>query len=244
MIQCVFADIPLDLNFRHEDANLYFKHFINEKPSGNAADTVDVPLTDIYEWIDEYRVKDDGYTEYSLSVYRVADVLISHHSTVIHAGSLGWKGRAVLFSADSGTGKSTQLKHWMELFGNEVTIINGDKPFLKQEKDGTFMVYPSPWRGKELWGDDSRAVPLGAIILLKQGMENRIEKMEPRKIAPLLMTQFFSRFEDKDKIHLLCRFEENLLNKVPVFTLTNKGDRQSAILTRERLLQEERENGL
>lgn len=100
-------------------------------------------------------------------------------------------------------------------------------------------VHPSPWKGKEGWGDDSLTAPLGGIILLKQGKDNSICRMESHRAAPLLLTQFFSMFETKETISAICRFEESLLSNVPVWLLINKGDQASAILTRDKLLAEE-----
>lgn len=45
-------------------------------------------------------------------------------------------GKAYMFSAPSGTGKSTHAKLWRDCFGDRVTMINDDKPLIKFREDG------------------------------------------------------------------------------------------------------------
>ena len=247
-----FAGQKLTFSFRHPETGAYFGDFLKKTENAAHEEIVRVPSTDCMQWkqesgrrnsdMQDSGIQDNGYWEYSLSVSRASDVLLHSGRIVIHAAAIRWRNRAILFSADSGTGKSTHISHWIRLFGDEAEIMNGDKPILKREEDGEFTVWPSPWKGKERWGNDSLHVPLGAIILLQQGKENRMLRQEPGRIAPLLLTQFFSMFETEEAIHLLCRMEDEILQSVPVWKLINNGEEASAVLAREILLQEERKN--
>ena len=197
-----------------------------------------VPKSDCDCWIQDYGMADNGNTEFGISVYRASDALLSSGRVIIHAAAMQWQERAYLFSADSGTGKSTQLRRWLELYGHEVKIINGDKPILRLEEDGHFTVHPSPWKGKEEWGDDSLSAPLGGIILLKQGADNKMSRLSSSRAAACLLPQFFSSFESRMYLSMLCRLEEALLSKTPVWQLVNKGNAASAELTHETLIRE------
>jgi len=97
-----------------------------------------------------------------------------------HGAVFSWHGRAFMFTAKSGTGKSTQLKNWLQLYGDEINIINGDKPILAI-RDDQVLVYPSPWKGKEGWGQDDVMLPLAGIIFLEQDRINEIRKMNIRE---------------------------------------------------------------
>lgn len=93
----------------------------------------------------------------------------------LHASAINFNNEAILFSAPSGTGKSTQANLWSQVFPN-VIYINDDKPLLKWEND-QFYVYGSPWSGKNSINNNIK-IPLKALIFLQQGQENIVEEME------------------------------------------------------------------
>ena len=66
-----------------------------------------------------------------------------------------------MFTAPSGTGKSTHARLWREAFGERVVMINDDKPLLLVRPEGV-TVYGTPFRGKHGLGGD-RSAPLRAI---------------------------------------------------------------------------------
>lgn len=231
----IFAGTKLEFSFRHPDTVSNFGSFL--KPDNSVIDPIVVPRSDCEYWIDNYHMLDNGNTEFGMSVYRASDALLKNNTFIIHAGAMLWNKRVYLFAADSGTGKSTQLSLWKKLYPAEMKITNGDKPILKMEKDYSFTVYPSPWKGKEDWGDDSIIAPLGGIILLKQGSTNSITLTKPNSISPRLLTYCFSTFETEENLHRLCRIAERLLEAVPVWLLVNKGDDDSAQLTHQTLLE-------
>lgn len=47
-------------------------------------------------------------------------------------------GQVYLFAGRSGVGKSTHVNLWKKYLGEEIEILNGDKPFLHFEKDKKF----------------------------------------------------------------------------------------------------------
>lgn len=235
----IFAGTELHFCFRHPDTAAYFGSFLHPDSAIRERDCICTPESDLLDWIRDYGMADDGIAESGISVYRASDALLPHGRVIMHAAAMLWHDKAILFTADSGTGKSTQLRRWMDMYGDEVRIMNGDKPVLRLAGDGRIYVHPSPWKGKENWGDDTLTAELGGVIYLKQGPENRIRRMDPRTAAPFILTQFFSMFEDAAGLAKLCRFEEALLTSVPVWMLENKGDKESAVLTRNALIMEE-----
>ncbi len=97
------------------------------------------------------------------------------------------------------------------------------------------MVHPSPWKGKERWGSMLNA-PLGGIIYLQQGKENKIERMNAQNAVLPIYKQFLFLPEKEEYIHAVCRMEDTLLRNIPVWKLINKGDMASAQLTHDVLL--------
>ena len=172
--------------------------------------------------------------EYFLLHLVVSNALLPFNRCVFHGTAFLWHDKAWLFSAPSGTGKTTQFRQWRRLYRDEVKIINGDKPILQFCDDGTIMVHPSPWKGKERMASMLKA-PLGGIIYLQQGKENTIERMDSLDAAEPIYRQFLFLPETEEAVRRVCRMEDKLLRNIPVWELVNKGDAQSAELTHHTL---------
>lgn len=120
----------------------------------------------------------------------IARILPRYDRVLFHGSSLAIDGRGVLFTAKSGTGKSTHTRLWRQVFGQRVQMINDDKPFLQVTEAGA-TVYGTPWRGKHGIGSNLSA-PLEAICFVCRGDENRVEPMSPRDLFPLLLQQTYA----------------------------------------------------
>lgn len=121
---------------------------------------------------------------------RIAELLPKYDRVLFHGSSLALDGNGVLFTAKSGTGKSTHTRFWRETFGDRVRMVNDDKPFLHIGREGV-TVYGTPWRGKHGLGENISA-PLKAIVFVNRGQENRIEPVSSRELFPLLLQQTYS----------------------------------------------------
>ena len=104
------------------------------------------------------------------------NLVILHKGLCIHSSSLSYKNNGVIFSAPSGTGKSTHTRLWQKVFENDVEIINDDMPVIKNI-DGVWSLCGSPWSGKtEI--NVNKNVPLRAIVFLERGEKNEIEEIK------------------------------------------------------------------
>ena len=111
------------------------------------------------------------------SLYRdIPKILVKEGIIMIHGVVVAMDGEGFLFTAPSGTGKSTHAKMWTEAFPNKAIVINGDKPLLKITDSGV-IAYGSPWKGKERIGTND-FVKLNNICLLKRGNNNSIKRVE------------------------------------------------------------------
>lgn len=87
------------------------------------------------------------------------------HSSVTVCG-----GRAYMFLAESGTGKSTHSRMWLEnIPGSE--LLNDDNPIVRVSDDDTVTVYGSPWSGKTACYRNASA-PLGAMVQIRRSLHN------------------------------------------------------------------------
>lgn len=141
---------------------------------------------DELEGIPERSFSDD-YLE-TLAVYRkIADALLDRGTILFHGSAIAVDGRAVLFTAKSGTGKSTHTRLWRETFGQRAQMINDDKPLLWVKDDGV-LVCGTPWDGKHRLSTNCM-VPLEAICVLERGQDNAICPISAREMLPMLIQQ-------------------------------------------------------
>ena len=161
-------------------------------------------------------------TEYMLTGLLFARKLLDFSGFQLHASAIALNGRAYLFSAQCGTGKSTHTEKWCRLF--DAAYINDDKPALRLV-DGVWMAYGTPWSGKH---DISNPVgyPVGGIAFLERG-ENSICRLSPVQALPLIMEQTLKQLPQErmdQKLALL----DNLLRNVPVWKLTCRNNDEAA----------------
>ena len=57
--------------------------------------------------------------------------LLLHNGIMLHSSCVVVDDKAYLFTARSGTGKSTHTRLWCQLFGDRAVMVNDDKPFLR-----------------------------------------------------------------------------------------------------------------
>lgn len=129
----------------------------------------------------------DSYLE-TLAVYRkLCEILIDRDILLFHGSVIAVDGIAFLFTAKSGTGKSTHTRLWREYFGERAVMINDDKPLLKITDSGV-TVYGTPYDGKHRISTNTSA-PLKAICWLNRGETNSIKEISKSEAYPILMQQ-------------------------------------------------------
>lgn len=133
----------------------------------------------------------------------------------IHSASLRYRDKAWLFSASSGTGKSTHVNLWKELYGTEA--LNGDLNLLAIE-DGRPVVHGIPWCGtSETFVRET--VPLGGIILLKRDVNDAVEELPPDKQALMVMQRFISPVWTGAQLENSAAFAQQLSKQILICRL-------------------------
>lgn len=131
----------------------------------------------------------DPFLERTTIQRKFAEFLFDHDTLLFHGSAIAVDGEGYLFTARSGTGKSTHTRLWREVFGDRAVMVNDDKPFLQITESGT-MVCGAPWSGKH--GLDSNiTVPLKGICILERGTENRIWETDAEDALPMLLHQCY-----------------------------------------------------
>ncbi|MEE1055990.1 MAG: hypothetical protein UH239_01940 [Acutalibacteraceae bacterium] len=154
----------------------------------------------------------------SVAVFRkiCKEILLNYNGFMLHSAAIRYNGKAYLFTAPSGTGKTTHIKLWKKYLKDKVQIINGDKPLLRY-LNREINVYGTPWQGKENYGSNIKA-PLGGIFLLERSIKNSVKKTPTKNIIPFLLTQTL-RYQSQEQIENLFSIIEKIVINIPVYTL-------------------------
>lgn len=152
--------------------------------------------------------------------------LLQHNGTYLHSSAILLDGKAYLFSADSGVGKSTHTEKWCRLFGAK--YLNDDKPALRLE-NGVWMAYGTPWSGKH---DLSlpECAPIGGIAFVERGSQNAIEPMDMKEAVARIMPQTMWKLS-KEKMMAQLTLTDHLLRNVPIWKLTCLNNDEAAYLS-------------
>ena len=228
--QAEYAGHPVRFSFLHPATRQHFKFWL--KPvDGEGYDIKASPelvasVLDTLPWKDR-----EYYAEYKALMGPTSEYLLQFGCCIFHAVAFLWRDRAWLLTAPSGTGKSTQFMNWRRLHPGEITMICGDMPILELREDGFVWIHSSNWNGKEGVGNKISA-PLGGVILLEQGKENRIGSLPVRDAIAPLLCQFAVAFDTEEKIRSVCKLLDGVLCSYPVWKFVNLGDDASTELLR------------
>ncbi len=142
--------------------------------------------------------------------------LLRHDGFLLHASAVVVDDRAYLFSANSGTGKSTHTALWLKRFGSRAYMLNDDKPALRLE-NGLWYAYGTPWSGKHDISANVR-VPVAGICFLERGQENTIVPFGGSKAAFAFWEQTLRPGGTRIRERIMDLLE-NLMDKVPIWKL-------------------------
>lgn len=152
--------------------------------------------------------------------------LLKHNGMMLHSSCVEKDGQAYLFSARSGTGKSTHTHLWLDNLSG-TRIINDDKPALVCE-DGKWYVWGTPFSGKTNENVNVK-IPVRAIVFLHRSEENKVEKMPVSKAVGLLLEQTINPV-NRDLAEKMLDLVDMLLRSVPTFSLGCNMDPNAAVI--------------
>ncbi len=197
----LFANIPVRISSIYEEVQLMCADYrIELEPEVEVATTLE-EIAEEDKLSDEQRKLEglppckfpNSYLE-TLTVYRkIAEAFLEHDVLLMHGSVVAVDGEAYMFTALSGTGKSTHVRLWRKLFGERAVMVNDDKPLVEIGGDRA-IAYGTPWDGKHHLSNNI-AVPLKAIVVLRRGLENEIHPLTTQDAFPTLLQQSF-RTED------------------------------------------------
>ena len=210
------ADKIIEINNIYPEAKEFCKDYLVENTSPDFS--IDITSEDIE--FEQTHSLENGYSlpylETLTILRKISDILPLHQRILMHGASISYHDEAFLFTAPSGTGKSTHIRQWKKYLGDDVKIVNGDKPFISLENNNP-TIYGTPWAGKERWQRNC-SEPLKGICFLQRGTTNSIRKMNPEECLSLLFHQVYIP-NDPLSAGLTLELLDTLLKTVPLYLL-------------------------
>ena len=224
------ADLNVNMHLRYSHLIDKAKpYLISEENSETPDITVKVSDEQLNKCVSDF--KSDKFMpeyEYVLAGSAFYFELLKYGGMMLHSSAVVADGYAYLFSADSGTGKSTHTSLWLKLLGDKAYILNDDKPALRCV-GGEVYAYGTPFSGKNDINVNAR-VPLGAICFIERAEENSIKKLTAAETIPLILAQT-QRKPDRLIMEQLLGVLDEILSRVSVYKLGCNMDISAAELS-------------
>ena len=165
-------------------------------------------------------------------------LLATQRAVILHSAYIDYKGKAILFSAPSGTGKSTQAELWrMNREGTEV--VNGDRSILTC-RDGIPEANGLPFCGtSKIY--KKKTLPIRAIVVLRQGKQNVIHRLQPLEAVQWLLSECNVMFGIRQDVENTMDLLTELVQSVPVFWFSCLPDVSAVSVLEQALIDYEQE---
>ena len=152
----------------------------------------------------------------------------------VHSSVVVCEGKAVMCLGESGTGKSTHTRLWLNNIPN-THLLNDDSPIVRF--DGKEVrVYGSPWSGKTdcyLFED----YPIAGFLRLEQRKENRIHRLGVVEGFTALQPSCPPCMAKEDRcMDRLVAFISKVIERVPVYRMGCLPDADAAFLSHKTIL--------
>lgn len=211
------ADLTVDMGYKYERM---IKQAEAYRIDGNETPNMTIYLSDAF--IEQKTGENEELTPetceyiYTGSIFYLG--LIHFGGLMLHSSAVLMDGRAYLFSASSGVGKSTHTALWQQAFGRDrAKILNDDKPAIRIEKDGIYA-FGTPWSGKTDLNINVKA-PIAGICFLERGEKNKIRRENGGAVIAKLLAQTVRPYKEQN-MDMLLKHVDKVLKEVPVYTMS------------------------
>ena len=161
--------------------------------------------------------------------YFCVNYLLKQGVLHLHSSFVLYKDKALVFTGPSGIGKTTQAELWRDFQG--ALIVNGDACLLRRMEDG-WHAFGTPVHGSSPYCEN-REAPLSALVVLKQGKENRLERLDAFSALSECLPEFYRPRMDPETEDTFWKAADSLFREIPVYKLTCRPDREATELVKE-----------
>lgn len=203
-------------------------------PTPLTEDTVDLTVEASEEELAEEKKNaphmPEGYLE-SVCIYReICRKLPLKGAMLLHGAVISDGTHGFAFTANSGVGKTTHVRLWQVAFGEEISVVNGDKPLIRK-RDGKWYAYGTPWCGKEGWNVNT-SVSLTGLCFLRRGEINAMRTMTVEEALVDIMPQLLL---PSDALTMMATLDlvDSVLTEIPLYELHCTISKEAACMARE-----------
>lgn len=155
------------------------------------------------------------FTRNIIEMLALESLLLRYDGLLLHASLVRCGGKGILFTAPSGTGKSTQAELWKNYTGAE--ILNGDRAALRK-RNGIWEAWGSPYAGSSgIYRNET--APVSALVVLRQANENRIHRVSSAEAMRFIYPELTLHRWDSGFVSKAVDLFLDLIAQVPVFLL-------------------------
>lgn len=207
------CDLVVKMEPLHEPLKTQLKPYLTDE------EEIDFEIPDISDRVEKL-YNERGYETIGLAEYMLYGAyfytrLIVYDGVMLHSSAVVYEDKAYLFSAPSGTGKSTHTGLWLEVF-EDAFILNDDKPAIRFI-DGKLYAYGTPFSGKTDLNVPTRK-PIQAICFIEQDKTNWIKKATIKESINNLYRETVRTTHEKlleDSFKIL----DKIVNEIPIYKM-------------------------
>ena len=204
------ANVPIRISCRHEENKAFLRDYLTDKEPVFTIEPTEDDLARIQQGLDRIaeaernpkEQRSDSFLENNAIHALIAEKLVEYDILLFHGSALCMDGQAYIFTAPSGTGKSTHARLWWEAFGDRVWMINDDKPLIRVQ-DGKAIACADEFLPELENGLDTLLGERGAGLSEGQMQRLAIARAIFADSPILLLDEATSALDEETEKHLL-----------------------------------------
>ncbi len=229
MYKIKLCDIIIGLNIKYEFTRDYLKDYLTS--DGDPLFSVSVSEEELNTALEKDPEFPLPYHEVLCLYRKICKELAKENCFMLHSSVVVKDDTAFVFTAKSGTGKTTHSNLWLKNFP-DAFIINGDKPLFKFTGD-SFTVYGTPWCGKEGYNRNTSA-KVSALCFIERGEKNSIRPLKVLEVLSKIFEQVHIP-KDKETGEAVLSLLDKFLTIVPSYLLTCNISDEAAIIAEKEM---------
>lgn len=161
-------------------------------------------------------------------------IFLKHVTVLFHGAQIFYKGCGIIFSAPSGTGKTTQAKLWENHKGAK--ILCSDRTLVKKTEKG-YRTYGMPLDGSDPVCS-ALSCDLGAVVMLLRGKNNILYRLTSVEATAKMMEQMVTDWWDQKAQIKTIEFLLEMSEQIPVYQFFCTPDQEAVDILCKRLQKE------